>query len=60
MGVNDSRFVISHSCDPEYSLVTRVSDGQTMCLANMLSKMKKEPSLGICIAELHNGSSLFT
>ena len=58
-GMNDPRFVISHAGDPEYSLVTRVSDGQMMFLANMLSKMKDTP-LGSRIAEVHNGSSLFT
>ena len=55
----DPRFVISHAGDPEYSLVTRVSDGQMMFLANMLSKMKDTP-LGSRVAEVHNGSSLFT
>ena len=58
-GMNDPRFVISHAGDPEYSLVTRVSDGQMLFLANMLSKMKDTP-LGSRIAEVHNGSSLFT
>ena len=38
--INDPRFVIQHSGDPEYSLITRSSDGQLMFLANMLSKMK--------------------
>ena len=58
-GMNDPRFVISHAGDPEYSLVTRVNDGQLLFLANMLSKMKDTP-LGSRIAEVHNGSSLFT
>ena len=57
--MSDPRFVISHAGDPEYSLITRVSDGQMMFLANMLSKMKDTP-LGSRIAEVHNGSSLFT
>ena len=57
--MSDPRFVISHAGDPEYSLVTRVSDGQMMFLANMISKMKDTP-LGSRIAEVHNGSSLFT
>ena len=38
----DPRFVINTPGDPEYSLVTRVSDGQLMFLANMVSKMKDE------------------
>ena len=58
-GINDSRFVIQHAGDPEYSLITRSSDGQLLFLANMLSKMKDTP-LGSRIAEVHNGSSLFT
>ena len=56
----DPRFVIQHAGDPEYSLVTRVSDGQLMFLANMVSKMKENTPLGSRIAEVHNGSSLFT
>ena len=61
---NDSRFIISHADNPEYSLVTRSSDGQMLFLANMLSKMKmkqkQKTKLGSRIAEVHNGSSLFT
>ena len=56
----DPRFVIQHAGDPEYSMVTRVSDGQLMFLANMVSKMKEDTPLGSRIAEVHNGSSLFT
>jgi type I restriction enzyme M protein len=56
----DPRFVIEHGGDPEYSLITRSSDGQMMFLANMLSKMKKATKVGSRIAEVHNGSSLFT
>ena len=59
-GIRDPRFAISHADDPEYSLVTRVSDGQMLFLANMLSKMKRDTPLGSRIAEVHNGSSLFT
>ena len=59
-GMTDPRFVIQHGDDPEYSLVTRVSDGQMMFLANMLSKMKHDTPQGSRIAEVHNGSSLFT
>ena len=59
-GMTDSRFIIDHGNDPEYSLVTRVNDGQMMFLANMLSKMKHDTPLGSRIAEVHNGSSLFT
>ena len=59
-GMTDSRFIIDHANDPEYSLITRISDGQLMFLANMLSKMKHDSPLGSRIAEVHNGSSLFT
>ena len=59
-GVRDPRFVIEHGGDPEYSLVTRSSDGQMLFLANKLAKMKQGTPLGSRIAEVHNGSSLFT
>jgi type I restriction enzyme M protein len=59
-GIKDPRFIIEHAGDPEYSLVTRSSDGQMLFLANMLSKMKRSTKLGSRIAEVHNGSSLFT
>ena len=58
--MRDPRFVIEHAGDPEYSLVTRSSDGQMLFLANKLSKMKRRTQLGSRIAEVHNGSSLFT
>ena len=58
--MRDPRFMIEHADDPEYSLVTRSSDGQMLFLANKLSKMKQETRLGSRIAEVHNGSSLFT
>ena len=58
--VKDPRFIIEHAGDPEYSLITRSSDGQMLFLANMLSKMKHDTPLGSRIAEVHNGSSLFT
>ncbi len=56
----DPRFVIGHAGNPEYSLKPRSSDGQMLFLANMLSKMKTDTPLGSRIAEVHNGSSLFT
>ena len=58
--MRDSRFVIEHAGNPDYSLVTRSSDGQMLFLANKLSKMKQDTPLGSRIAEVHNGSSLFT
>ena len=59
-GIMDPRFLIEHAGDPEYSLLTRSSDGQLLFLVNMLSKMKQDTALGSRIAEVHNGSSLFT
>ena len=59
-GVLDPRFRIRHGGDPDYSLVTRSSDGQLLFLANLLGKRKRRTKLGSRIAEVHNGSSLFT
>ena len=59
--MRDPRFIVNHDGNPEFSLVTRSSDGQLMFLANLLSKMKDDPkSLGSRIAIVHNGSVLFT
>ena len=58
--ITDPRFVVEHGGDPDYSLITRSSDGQMMFLANMLNKMKHGTPSGSRIAEVHNGSSLFT
>lgn len=57
--LSDPRFAASHNGD-ELSFVTRSSDGQLMFLVNKLSKMKHKTPLGSRIAEVHNGSSLFT
>lgn len=58
--INDKRFKIEHGGDADYSLLTRSSDGQLLFLANLVSKMKNDTELGSRIAEIHNGSSLFT
>ena len=62
--MSDPRFVVEHQSpygnQPELNLVTRTSDGQLMFLVNKLSKMKRNSKLGSRIAEVHNGSSLFT
>jgi len=58
--LTDQRFIIEHAGDPEFSLITRSSDGQLMFLVNKLAKMKHNTPLGSRIAEVHNGSSLFT
>jgi type I restriction enzyme M protein len=57
--LRDPRFKVMHDGE-ELSLLTRSSDGQMLFLANMLSKMKHDTPLGSRIAEVHNGSSLFT
>ncbi len=58
-GMRDPRFKVRHQGE-ELSLVTRSSDGQLLFLANMASKMNHDTPLGSRIAEVHNGSSLFT
>ena len=58
--IKDPRFIVEHDGDPEFSLLTRSNDGQLMFLVNKLSKMKHQTPLGSRIAEVHNGSSLFT
>ncbi len=59
-GLNDPRFKVTHDGDSDFSLVTRSSDGQMLFLANLVAKMKQDTELGSRIAEIHNGSSLFT
>jgi len=56
----DHRFIVEHAGDGELNLITRSSDGQLMFLVNKLSKMKQGTTIGSRIAEVHNGSSLFT
>src|SRR3990167_6434852 len=58
--IKNHRFVINYNGDPEYKMITRSSDGQMLFLVNKLSKMKCNTALGSRIAEVHNGSSLFT
>jgi len=58
-GMRDPRFKVMHAGE-ELSLVTRSSDGQMLFLVNMASKMNHASALGSRIAEVHNGSSLFT
>ena len=58
--IQDPRFVAKNQEGEELSFLTRSSDGQMMFMANMISKMKNDTPLGSRIAEIHNGSSLFT
>lgn len=55
----DTRMVLPFGGDAEFQMVPRSSDGQMIFLLNNLSKMKGTP-LGSRVAEVHNGSSLFT
>jgi type I restriction enzyme M protein len=57
--MRDPRFRVMHAGE-ELSLVTRTSDGQMLFLANMVAKMNHDTPGGSRIAEIHNGSSLFT
>jgi type I restriction enzyme M protein len=59
-GIIDSRFVTSFAGEGEFNMLPRVSDGQLLFLLNNVSKMKESTELGSRIAEVHNGSSLFT
>jgi type I restriction enzyme M protein len=56
----DRRFVTSFAGEGEFAMLPRVSDGQLLFLLNNVSKMKEQTELGSRIAEVHNGSSLFT
>lgn len=58
--LKDPRFILEYGDDPEYKMITRSSDGQLMFLVNKLMKMKEKSKLGSRIAQVHNGSSLFT
>lgn len=58
--ITDHRFIINYAGNPEYKMITRSSDGQMLFLVNKLSKMKTNTPLGSRIAEVHNGSALFT
>lgn len=56
----DTRFNTYLDGGEEIAMIPRVSDGQLLFLLNNVAKMKKDSSLGSRIAEVHNGSSLFT
>ena len=56
----DSRFNAYLEGGEQLSMIPRVSDGQLLFLLNNVAKMKKDTPLGSRIAEVHNGSSLFT
>lgn len=56
----DSRFNVKLLDGTEVKTFPRTSDGQLLFLLNNVDKMKKSSKLGSRIAEVHNGSSLFT
>ncbi|NQS76175.1 MAG: SAM-dependent DNA methyltransferase [Peptococcaceae bacterium] len=58
--ITDPRFVVNFAGDAEFKMIPRISDGQLLFLANNIAKMKHGTKLGSRIAEVHNGSSLFT
>ena len=56
----DSRFNAYLEDGTQLAMIPRVSDGQLLFLLNNAAKMKTDTLLGSRIAEVHNGSSLFT
>ena len=56
----DSRFNAYLDGGEQLTMIPRTSDGQLLFLLNNVSKMKKDTPLGSRIAEVHNGSSIFT
>lgn len=59
-GILDTRFNVYLENGEQLSMLPRTSDGQLLFMLNNVSKMKKDTPLGSRIAEVHNGSSLFT
>lgn len=56
----DTRFNVRLENGENLSMLPRSSDGQILFLLNNVAKMKKDTPLGSRIAEVHNGSSIFT
>lgn len=56
----DSRFNTYLDGGEQLTMIPRTSDGQLLFLLNNVSKMKTDTPLGSRIAEVHNGSSIFT
>lgn len=56
----DSRFNAYLEGGEQLVMIPRTSDGQLLFLLNNVAKMKKDTPLGSRIAEVHNGSSIFT
>lgn len=56
----DARFNAYWEGGEQLTMIPRTSDGQLLFLLNNVAKMKKDTPLGSRIAEVHNGSSIFT
>ena len=56
----DTRFNAYLEGGEQMAMIPRTSDGQLLFLLNNVAKMKKDTPLGSRIAEVHNGSSIFT
>lgn len=56
----DSRFNAYLEGGERLPMLPKVSDGQLLFLLNNVSKMKWDTAIGSRIAEVHNGSSIFT
>ncbi len=56
----DPRFNAYAKDGEALSMIPRSSDGQLLFLLNNVAKMKNDTEIGSRIAEVHNGSSLFT
>lgn len=56
----DTRFNTYLESGDLMPMIPRTSDGQLLFLLNNVAKMKKDTELGSRIAEVHNGSSIFT
>lgn len=56
----DSRFNAYLDGGEQLTMIPHTSDGQLLFLLNNVAKMKKDTPLGSRIAEVHNGSSIFT
>ena len=56
----DTRFNAYLEGGETLPMIPRTSDGQLLFLLNNVAKMKKDTPMGSRIAEVHNGSSIFT
>ena len=56
----DTRFHANLASGENLAMLPRTSDGQLLFLLNNVARMKEKTPLGSRIAEVHNGSSIFT